>query len=213
MANASLASANLDEDLKTARDTIAAQEDELKEKMEIINSKIAENDALKNENATLKQQQQLLNQKLNDQAAQLKFFHDGKDKAIELIAQKNTEIDNLKAKLSLLEQKIKDKDGLLNNKNEEIASLKHAQNKLKNLYDELKEQNSNLDSAFIIIAANFEVLKIISSAQKSKIVNQDEEISLLRNMDENFFARKLVVFSFSGCHCWKKILSPLNIHE
>ena len=47
MDNSSKLNSSLDEDLAMARETIQAQETELEEKMEIINSKISENDALK----------------------------------------------------------------------------------------------------------------------------------------------------------------------
>jgi NAD dependent epimerase/dehydratase family enzyme len=47
MDNSSKLNSTLDEDLAMARETILAQEAELEEKMEIINSKISENEALK----------------------------------------------------------------------------------------------------------------------------------------------------------------------
>jgi NAD dependent epimerase/dehydratase family enzyme len=47
MDNSSKLNSTLDEDLAMARETIQAQEAELEEKMEIINSKISENEALK----------------------------------------------------------------------------------------------------------------------------------------------------------------------
>jgi len=47
MDNSSILNATLDEDLAMARETIQAQEAELEEKMEIIKSKILENEALK----------------------------------------------------------------------------------------------------------------------------------------------------------------------
>ena len=47
MDNSSILNATLDEDLAMARETIQAQEAELEEKMEIISSKILENEALK----------------------------------------------------------------------------------------------------------------------------------------------------------------------
>ena len=47
MDNSSKLNSTLDEDLAIARETIQAQQAELEEKMEIINSKISENEALK----------------------------------------------------------------------------------------------------------------------------------------------------------------------